>query len=62
MLEDGLTDLADMLHAQGMLLDVWTLNAQSPGWRKRLHCALVARVDVITTDTPRELARATMQS
>ena len=27
MLEDGLTDLAEVLHAQGMLLDVWTLNA-----------------------------------
>jgi hypothetical protein len=58
MLEDGLTDLPDLLHAQGMLLDVWTLNAGTPGWRERLVRALDAGVDVITTETPRELALA----
>jgi glycerophosphoryl diester phosphodiesterase len=61
MLEDGLTDLADLLHAQGMLLDVWTLNAGTPNWRERLFGALAAGADVITTETPRELARAAME-
>jgi glycerophosphoryl diester phosphodiesterase len=58
MFADGLTDLADLLHAQGMLLDVWTLNAETPGWHERLDGALTAGADVITTETPRELARA----
>jgi glycerophosphoryl diester phosphodiesterase len=58
MLQDGLTDLADLLHAEGMLLDVWTLNAGTPGWRGRLAGALAAGADVITTETPHELARA----
>ncbi|MGI9145859.1 MAG: glycerophosphodiester phosphodiesterase [Chloroflexota bacterium] len=58
MLEDGLTGLVDMLHAQSMLLDVWTLNAGTPRWRERLAFALAAGADVITTETPRELALA----
>ena len=58
MLEDGLTDLPDFLHAQGMLLDVWTLNAGTPRWRERLEGALAAGADVITTETPRDLADA----
>jgi glycerophosphoryl diester phosphodiesterase len=58
MLDDGLTDLPDLLHAQGMLLDVWTLNAGTPNWRERLTRALDAGVDVITTETPHELALA----
>jgi glycerophosphoryl diester phosphodiesterase len=58
MMADGLTDLADMLHAQGLLLDVWTLNANTPRWRERLGGALAAGADVITSETPRELARA----
>ena len=58
MLADGLTDLAELLHAQGMLLDVWTLNAGTPRWRERLAGALAAGADVITTETPRELAQA----
>jgi glycerophosphoryl diester phosphodiesterase len=60
MLEDGFTDLLDMLHAEGMLLDVWTLNAGTPNWRERLMRALAAGVDVVTTDTPKELAQAVM--
>ena len=35
MLADGLTDLAELVHAQGMLLDVWTLNAGTFDWRAR---------------------------
>jgi glycerophosphoryl diester phosphodiesterase len=58
MLDDGLTDLSDLLHTQGMLLDVWTLDAGTPAWRERLARALEAGIDVITTETPRELARA----
>jgi glycerophosphoryl diester phosphodiesterase len=58
MLDDGLLDLPDLLHAQGMLLDVWTLNAGTPNWRERLDRALAAGADVITTETPRDLADA----
>jgi glycerophosphoryl diester phosphodiesterase len=57
MIRDGFTDLADLLHARGMLLDVWTLNAGTPGWRDRLSAALAMGADVITTETPRELSR-----
>jgi glycerophosphoryl diester phosphodiesterase len=56
MLDDGLTDLPDILHEQGMLLDVWTLNAGTAGWRERLRRALDAGADIITSDTPRELS------
>jgi glycerophosphoryl diester phosphodiesterase len=58
MLEDGLTDLAELLHRRGMLLDVWTLNAGSLSWEPRLLRAIASGADVITTETPRELARA----
>lgn len=61
MLADDLSDLAALLHAQGMLLDVWTLNAGTPRWRERLAGALAAGADVITTETPRELAQAASQ-
>jgi glycerophosphoryl diester phosphodiesterase len=57
MLADGLTDLADLLHAEGMLLDVWTLNAGTSDWQARLAGALAAGADVITSETPRQLAR-----
>jgi glycerophosphoryl diester phosphodiesterase len=62
MLDDGLTDLPDLLHARGMLLDVWTLNAGTPNWRVRLDRALGAGVDVITTQTPSELALAASEA
>src|SRR5438309_2354301 len=61
MLEDGLTDLADIVHAHDMLLDLWTLNAGTPRWRERLSSALEAGADVITTETPAELVRAVPQ-
>ena len=61
MLEDGFTELPDMLHAEGLLLDIWTLNAGTPDWRGRLERALAAGADVVTTDTPRELAQAALQ-
>ncbi|GAC1319061.1 MAG: hypothetical protein NVSMB2_14160 [Chloroflexota bacterium] len=56
MLADGLSDLADLVHACGMQLDVWTLNAGTDRWRERLQRALDVRADVITTETPRALA------
>src|SRR5438270_3073187 len=62
MLDDGLTDLADMLHAQGMLLDVWTLNAGTANWRERLLGALALGADVVTTETARELAQAAREA
>ena len=58
MVEDDLTDLADLVHGHGMLLDLWTLNARTPRWRERLLSALEAGADVITTETPAELVRA----
>jgi hypothetical protein len=58
MLQDGLDDLADILHEQNMLLDVWTLDAGSPDWQARLARALSVGADVVTTNTPRELAQA----
>src|SRR5260370_22494620 len=36
MLEDGLTDLAELVHGHGMLLGLWTLNAGTPRWRERV--------------------------
>jgi hypothetical protein len=58
MLDDGFADLAELMHGGGMLLDVWTLNAGTSGWQARLARALAAGADVVTSNTPRELARA----
>lgn len=57
MLDDGVEGAA-IFHRLGLLLDVWTLNAGTPHWRERLARALTAGVDVVTSDTPRELAAA----
>lgn len=62
MLSDGFDDLVDMIHRQGMLLDVWTLNAGTPNWRQRLDNAVALGADIITSGTPRELARAYRES
>jgi len=40
------------------VLDVWTLDAGTPRWHERLARAVAAGVDMITTNTPRELAMA----
>jgi glycerophosphoryl diester phosphodiesterase len=58
MRADGLVDLAELLHGRGMLLDVWTLDADTPDWERRLAGALALGADVVTTNTPRALARA----
>ncbi len=57
MLRDGLKDAAAFLHARGALLDVWTLDAGTRSWRQRLERAIGAEVDIVTTNTPREVAR-----
>lgn len=61
MLDDGIS-AADFVHRQGMLLDVWTLNVDTLGWRERLARSLATGVDVITTDTPRAIAATVRES
>jgi glycerophosphoryl diester phosphodiesterase len=58
MLDDGVADAAEIFHRLGLRLDVWTLNADTPGWRERLDRVLDAGVDMISTDTPRVLSAA----
>jgi glycerophosphoryl diester phosphodiesterase len=58
MLDDGFSELAELVHTQGVQLDVWTLNAETPNWRERLERALAIGADVVTSSTPRALARA----
>lgn len=57
MLEDGVTHAANFFHREGMVLDVWTLDAGMPSWRERLARVVAAGVDIVTTNTPREVAR-----
>ena len=58
ILDDGVADVAEIFHSLGMKLDVWTLDAGTPGWRERLARIAAAGVDIVTTNTPRELATA----
>jgi glycerophosphoryl diester phosphodiesterase len=58
ILNDGVADIADTFHSLGMKLDVWTLDAGTPGWRERFERIAAAGVDIVTTNTPRELAAA----
>lgn len=58
MLDDDVADAVELFHRHGMLLDVWTLDAGTRGWRERLARVVDAGVDIMTTNTPRELARA----
>jgi len=57
MLDDGFAALA-LAHDAGVAIDVWTLDAGTPRWQERLARALDAGVDIVTTNTPRDLARA----
>ncbi len=57
MVEDGFA-VADFVHQRGMKLDVWTLDAGTPNWQQRLHRAVAAGVDMVTTNTAAELAQA----
>ncbi len=56
MLDDGVADAAELFHREGMVLDVWTLDAGTPHWRRRLARAVAAGVDVVTTNTAPALA------
>lgn len=56
MLDDGLADAARLSQDTGKIVDVWTLDAGTPRWRERLARAVSAGVDMVTTNTPRELA------
>lgn len=58
MLRDGFDDAVAILHGAGALANVWTLDAGTPRWRERFRRAVDAGVDVVTTNTPRELAAA----
>lgn len=58
MLRDGLDDAVAVLHGAGVLADVWTLDAGTPRWRERLARVIDAGVDIVTTNTPHELAAA----
>lgn len=57
MLADGLAEAAGIFQGAGLLVDVWTLDAGTPRWQERLARAVGAGVDIVTTNTPRELAR-----
>jgi len=58
MLDDGVADAADIFGALGVKVDVWTLDADTPGWRERFARVLGAGVDIVTTNTARALAAA----
>jgi len=57
MLDDGF-DAAGFIHGAGVLVDVWTLDAGTRRWRERLARAVAEGADIVTTNTPRELAEA----
>jgi glycerophosphoryl diester phosphodiesterase len=57
MLADGL-DVSAVVHEAGARIDVWTLDAGTPRWHERLERALGSGVDIVTTNTPRELSAA----
>ena len=58
ILDDGVADIAELFHSLGMKLDVWTLDAGTPGWQERLARIAGAGVDIVTTNTPIPLATA----
>jgi glycerophosphoryl diester phosphodiesterase len=58
MQSDGLGDTAHRLRRAGLRVDVWTLDAGTPDWQARLRNAVWASVDVITSNTARQLAQA----
>jgi glycerophosphoryl diester phosphodiesterase len=58
MLDDGVADAVEIFHRVGMKLDVWTLDAGAPEWQRRFARIVGAGVDIVTTNTPRELAAA----
>jgi len=55
---EGVTDAVEQLHAHGWAVDVWTLDEGMMRWHARMHAAVAAGVDMITTTTAPILARA----
>jgi glycerophosphoryl diester phosphodiesterase len=58
MHDDGFADIAEVLHRADVSLDVWTLDAGTHTWRERLARAVERGADLVTTNTPRQLAVA----
>jgi glycerophosphoryl diester phosphodiesterase len=58
MQSDGLGDTAHRLHRLGLRVGLFTLDANTPQWEARLTNAVWAGADVISTNTPRQLAEA----
>jgi glycerophosphoryl diester phosphodiesterase len=58
ILDDGVADIAEVFHSLGLKLDAWTLDAGAPRWQERLERIVAAGVDIVTTNTARELAAA----
>jgi glycerophosphoryl diester phosphodiesterase len=58
ILDDGVADVAEIFHSLGLKLDVGTLDAETPRWHERLTRIVAAGVDIVTTNTARELAAA----
>ena len=58
ILDDGVADVAEIFHALGIKVDVWTLDADTPRWRERLARIVAAGVDIVTTNTAQVLATA----
>lgn len=56
MLDEGVIDAA-LIHQLGMRLSVGTLDTDTARWRDRLSRAVDAGADMISTETPRALAR-----
>jgi glycerophosphoryl diester phosphodiesterase len=61
MLRDGF-DVAAFAHDANVLVDVWTLDAGTRGWKSRLTHAVAAGADIVTTNTPRQFAEARQPS
>jgi glycerophosphoryl diester phosphodiesterase len=55
---ESATNPVDELHAYGLGVDVWTLDAGMDRWQERMHAAVAAGVDMITTTSAPALARA----
>jgi glycerophosphoryl diester phosphodiesterase len=55
MLGDGF-NAADFLHSVGVLVDVWIIDAGTRAWRERVARAIASGVDIVTTNTPRQIA------
>jgi glycerophosphoryl diester phosphodiesterase len=55
---EGVTDTVGQLHAHGWAVDVWTLDEGMMRWHARMHAAVAAGVDMITTTSAPILARA----